>query len=82
MDKSDLKSTGGPGHGREYCEIYFQEFDQIPTVNIREKAPPTSSEGEKKCATALCCSQPGLPEGAGERGEGWGAVLVNQNLTN
>lgn len=58
MDKSELKSIGGPGHqrARQYYEIYFQEFDQIPTVNIREKSPLASGRRRKKESFKICPS--------------------------
>lgn len=33
----------GVGKGGQYCKIYLQESDQIPTVNINENSPPAST---------------------------------------
>ena len=50
MTPWELKSprdpvTGGPP---QYCEIYPQELDQLPTVKSREKFPCVSSRGRRK----------------------------------
>lgn len=38
------QSQGPP----QYCEIYLQKLDQIPTLNIREKFLHASSRGSRK----------------------------------
>lgn len=37
----ELKTPRKPSHRRlsQYCKIYLQELDQVPTINIREKSP-------------------------------------------
>ena len=52
MDNSK-KSRGsqacGRGHGTQFCEIYFQKFDWVLTVNTKEKIPVLSAgESEKE----------------------------------
>lgn len=38
------KLQGDPltGEAPQYCEIFIQELEQIPLVNIREKSPQAS----------------------------------------
>ena len=52
MDNSK-KSRGsqarGRGQGTQFCEIYFQKFDWVLTVNTEEKIPVLSAgESEKE----------------------------------
>ena len=52
MDNSK-KSRGsqacGRGQGTQFCEIYFQKFDLVLTVNTEEKIPVLSAgESEKE----------------------------------
>ena len=60
-----VKNSRGLSHGGwgragdpQCCEIYFQEFDQTPNVNSKEKFPPSSRGREKgttlKYARELC----------------------------
>ena len=57
------KTSGGPviGGPSHFCEFYFQELYQVPTMSIREKCPYASSRGRgkvtsKKYAKAFCSS--------------------------
>lgn len=59
----ELKSLEGPNRmgTPTNCEIYFQEFDQVSTVNIREESFHVSYEemekgSFKKYTRSLCSS--------------------------
>lgn len=47
MNKSELKTPGGPSHRRvlHNIEISFPELNWVLTVNITEKSPSASSGG-------------------------------------
>lgn len=44
VDNSELKILRESSHGRHpyFCKSYLKAFDQVPTVNIREKSPLAS----------------------------------------
>lgn len=45
----ELKLHGDQvGGASQYCEVYLQEPNQIPTVNTRGKSPWTSGKGRGK----------------------------------
>jgi hypothetical protein len=52
----EIKTPGDPviGGFPHFCEFYLQEFNQVLTVNIREKSLHPSSKGRRvKYARAL-----------------------------
>lgn len=53
------------GSSPQYCEIYLQELNQIPTVNIEEKSLPAMAEGGEKESfkSTLYSSQQGQTSG-------------------